>query len=84
MKELKQAITDRQHALPDFELGKLQLAWEEKALDTIPAPPTEGLLAHYELDGSVSDTSGHYHHGSVNGKISYSEGRVGRSASVRR
>jgi mono/diheme cytochrome c family protein len=81
MKELKQAITDRQHALPDFELGKLQLAWEEKALDTIPAPPTEGLLAHYELDGSVSDTSGHYHHGSVNGKISYSEGRVGRSAS---
>jgi hypothetical protein len=78
--ELKKAITASQHALPDFELGKLRLSWEETALKTIPAPPAEGLVAHYELDGDVHDTSGHYHHGAVQGKISYADGRVGKSA----
>jgi mono/diheme cytochrome c family protein len=77
---LKEAIRAKQHALPDFELGKLQLVWEEKALETIPAPPADGLLAHYELDGHLSDTSGRYHHATVAGKISYSKGRVGRAA----
>jgi len=77
---LKDAITTKQRALPGFELGKLQLGWEEKALETIPAPPAGGLLAHYELDGNLSDTSGHYRHGAVSGKISYPNGRVGRAA----
>ena len=37
--------------------------------------------AHYELDGSLADTSGHYRHGrTVRGEVTYSAGTVGGSA----
>jgi hypothetical protein len=79
--ELQQAISAKQRALPDFELGKLQLAWEDTAAKTIAQPPAKQLLAHYDFDGHFSDVSGSYHHGAVQGKISYSDGKVGKAAS---
>jgi hypothetical protein len=78
--DLTNAIAAKQDALPDFELGKLQLQWEETALSTVLAPPADGLLAHYELDGHFQDTSGNYRHAAVNGKVSYMDGRVGQAA----
>jgi len=82
MQALKNAICEHETALPNkYELDDLQTAWEKTALSTIPAPPRDGLLAHYEMDGSVADTSGHYRHGSVlHGDLTYSAGPAGRAA----
>ena len=42
----------------------------------------EGLVAHYELDGSFSDISGRYQHGrSVTGDPTFDAGQIGRAAS---
>jgi hypothetical protein len=41
---------------------------------------TEGLVAHYELDGNFSDISGHYHHGHVvAGDPGFDPGMVGKA-----
>jgi hypothetical protein len=74
-------IAGTQQALPEKELAALQSEWEKKAASAMPAAPRAGILAHYELDGHLADTSGLYHHGKiVRGEVSYAEGPVGRAA----
>src|SRR5260370_11332113 len=82
MQALKNAICERETALPNKDdLDAMQAAWEKSALAAIPEPPRDGLVAHYEMDGSVADTSGHYRHGSLlRGDLGYSAGPVGRAA----
>jgi hypothetical protein len=81
-----QAVDDgicaHEEALPkDSELDVIQAAWEKAALSTLPEPPREGLLAHYELDGNLADTSGHYRHGrTIRGDLTYGGGPVARAA----
>lgn len=41
--------------------------WESDAVATLAPPPRQGLLAHYELDGHLADTSGGYRHGTISG-----------------
>src|SRR5213078_1548687 len=68
-------------ALPATQISALQAEWEKIRFDTLAAPPRNGLLAHYEMDGHLADTSGLYHHGKiVRGEVNYAESPVGRAA----
>ena len=54
-------------------------AWN--ALAAFQALGREGLAAHYEFDGSLADSSGHYLYGRVtHGDLTYSNGAVDRGA----
>jgi mono/diheme cytochrome c family protein len=94
--ELDAAIATRQAALADPIVAPLQAAWEPTFGNRAPAPPdgagvnrgdsgpvtADGLIAHYELDGSFSDISGRYQHGrTVAGEPTFDVGQIGRAAS---
>jgi hypothetical protein len=81
VESVTRAIAAKQEALPDKEVAALQTEWEKTRLATLRAAPRAGLLAHYEMDGHLADTSGFYHHGKiVRGEVGYGEGPVGRAA----
>jgi hypothetical protein len=79
---VSQEICAHEDAIPkDHELDAMQAEWEKTALGSLPDAPRDGLLAHYELDGNLVDSSGHYHHGRiVKGALGYGTGPVGRQA----
>jgi hypothetical protein len=83
-RELEAVVAElraKESAFPKEEAAALQSAWEKTRLASMPAPPRDGLMAHYEMEGSPADTSGGYHHGrKVRGEIVYSAGQVGRAA----
>jgi hypothetical protein len=80
--ELEAAIEPRELALADEVVGPLQAAWEKGLGASARAVDTEGITAHYELDGSFSDISGRYQHGrTVAGEPTFDAGQVGRAAS---
>jgi hypothetical protein len=77
---LKQEIAAREKALPEAELDPLLGEWEKARLMTLPLPPQQGLVAHYEFDGHLSDTSGHYHHArTVRGDVTFGPGVIGKA-----
>jgi hypothetical protein len=61
-----------------------QKAWE-KAIAAEPRKPVaSGLIVHYEFDGTLADTSGHYRHGKLPGKdATFISGTVDLSLSMR-
>ncbi len=79
---VSQAICAHEEAIPkDRELDAMQAEWEKTALGSLPDAPRDGLLAHYELDGNLVDSSGHYRQGRiVKGDLGYDTGPVGRAA----
>jgi hypothetical protein len=79
---VNQQICAHEDAIPkDRELDAMQAEWEKTALVSLPEAPRDGLLAHYELDGNLVDSSGHYHQGRiVKGDLGYGTGPVGRKA----
>ncbi len=77
MKELDRAIQTRESQLPEKEVAA---AVEEWAKTASPSDGPHGALAHYELDGSLSDLSGGYRHGRiVNGNPTFSASPAGQS-----
>jgi hypothetical protein len=79
LEELKDAITAKEDALKAAKVDSLVAAWEKTA--AIHTGPKDGLIAHYELDGSLSDASGNYRHGrTLDGEVRYVAGPVGRAA----
>ncbi len=79
--ELGTAIAAAERALADAVIAPLQAEWETSLARSGPVV-TNGLTAHYELDGSFSDISGRYQHGrTVAGDPTFETGRVGRTAS---
>ena len=80
--ELNAAIKARETVLEDAVVAPLQAEWEKRAREKPPQLNRDGLLAHYEMDGSFSDISGRYQHGrTVIGEPTFDAGRVGRAAS---
>ena len=78
--ELKAAITSHEDALADGIVAPLQEKWEASLRAAPVSMHTEGLVAHYELDGNFSDISGHYHHGHVvAGDPGFDHGMVGKA-----
>ena len=80
--KVDQAICEHEAALPgNDELDEAQSTWEKTALASLPDAPRDGLMAHYELDGNLVDSSGHYRHGRiVKGDLGFDAFRVGRAA----
>jgi hypothetical protein len=77
--ELKEAITQKEDALKAANVDALVAEWEKSA--AIHTGPKDGLIAHYELDGNLSDSSGNYRHGrTLDGEVRYTNGSVGRAA----
>jgi len=89
--EFEETIKQRENALADSVVGPLQDEWEKtisgdsasggSASDGSAADALRnGLMAHYELDGSFSDISGRYQHGrTVRGDPTFDSGRIGRA-----
>jgi hypothetical protein len=83
LEELNQQIAARKAALPEKDLEGLQREWQKTRLATMPLPPLEGLVAHYEFDGHLADTSGNYHHAKVKkGELTYSSGIISKAANL--
>jgi len=80
--ELDTAIKTREAELDDTIVLPLQTAWETALADAPPPLNTNGLIAHYELDGNLSDLSGRYQHGrTLRGDPTFEPGQVGRALS---
>ena len=79
--ELKRQITAREAQMPQEELQALQGQWEKTGLNGLPLPPQEGLIAHYEFDGHLSDTSGLGQlPQTVRGNVTFGLGAIGKAA----
>ncbi len=80
---LARAIRDLDDELSDKKIAPLIEAWEKPLLGKTAAAPNKNLLAHYELDGSLSDSSGRYQQGrTVNGDPTFGAGIVSRAVSL--
>ncbi|MCI0390969.1 MAG: DUF1553 domain-containing protein [Acidobacteria bacterium] len=78
--ELDKTIIELVKALDEENVKPLQEAWEKNYTGKIAVAPRENLIALYELDGSLSDASGRYHHGrTVKGDPTFGGGQVSRA-----
>ncbi len=81
LKELKAQIAEREKALPSADIDPLLAEWEKTGLKTLPLPPQDKLIAHYEFDGHLADTSGlHQHATTVRGNVTFGSGPIGKAA----
>ena len=67
--------------LDEDRIGPLIKTWEQTA-QVPPRRATRSLLAHYEFDGNLGDSSGAYWYALGQGDITYGNGRVGRALIV--
>jgi mono/diheme cytochrome c family protein len=80
---LAKAIRDLEDKLSDKEIAPVFEAWEKPLLGKTAVAPTKNLIAHYELDGSLSDSSGRYQQGrTINGDPTFVGGIVSRAVSL--
>lgn len=81
LESLKLKLADAENAWPSKEVETLQAEWEKTRLPSLPEPPRDGLVAHYEFDGNLADSSGHYHRGRiVKGDVTFGAGAVDKAA----
>ena len=79
--EIQQQTSALEEAMPLEEVDRWVAEWSKTALSEIPAATRNGLLAHYEFDGQLADTSGHHKRGEVpRGELAYAEGPAGTGA----
>jgi mono/diheme cytochrome c family protein len=79
--ELKTKIAHVKDQLPEKDVSASEASWTKTALETIPRPPNDGLVAHYEFDGHLADTAGGHHHGrTVRGEVTFGMGQVAKDA----
>ena len=80
---LARAIRDLEDELAEKKIAPLIEAWEKPFLGKPAVAPTKNIVAHYELDGSLSDSSGRYQQGrTVNGDPTFGAGVVSRAVSL--
>lgn len=81
--ELKTSIKSLEEALSDKNIDPLIKAWETPLRSRRPDSRVANLLAHYEMDGGLADTSGRYLHARVlRGEPSFGEGQVEKAVSL--
>jgi hypothetical protein len=79
--QLKKAIAELDTKLDPKNVAPAQEAWEKARFAKLVPPTTAGLVSHYELDSSLSDSSGKYHYGhTVHGDLTFGPGIVNRAA----
>jgi hypothetical protein len=82
LKQVTADLSAKQKALKDADVPNVQATWEKIALDQLPEAPRNGMVAHYEMDGNIADSSGRYRHGRVlAGDPTFGAGAVGKEAS---
>ncbi len=80
--DLDAAVKAFDKQLAPEAIAPAQTAWEKTRLATLSLAPRDGLVAHYEFDNNLSDSSGAYQTGRVSaGDVGYVEGPVGRAVS---
>ena len=80
---LTKAIADHEFALSDKNVAPLQAAWEQGLLGKLAVAPVNGLVAHYDFDGSLSDSSGRYQNGrTAKGDPTFGGGMVSRAVNL--
>jgi hypothetical protein len=68
-------------AIPEKDMVTLENDWRQKRLATMPGPPDQGLVAHYEFEDNLRDTSGHgLDAKAARGDVVYDDGSVGKEA----
>ncbi len=78
--ELAATIKAKEKMLAEKEIEPLQSEWEKQYVGKIAVAPRDGLVAHYELDGSFADISGGYKHGRrLQGSPDFAAGKLGRA-----
>ncbi len=81
--ELTRAIQELTDALSDKNIAPLQQEWEKTLTRRMAVAAVNNITAHYDLDGSLADSSGHYRHGrTLNGDPTFGAGMVSRAASL--
>jgi mono/diheme cytochrome c family protein len=82
-RRLTGAIQDLTDALSDKNVAPLKQEWEKTLSGRAAVAPFEKIMAHYELDGSLADSSGHYRQGrTLNGDPTFGGGMVSRAVSL--
>ncbi len=82
-RELTRSIQDLTDALSDKNVAPLEAEWEKTLAGKMAIAPVHDITAHYELDGSLADSSGRYRHGrTLNGDPAFGAGMVSRSVSL--
>ena len=80
--QLAATIKAKEKLLADKEIEPSQTEWEKQFVGKIADSPRNGLVAHYELDGSFADLAGGYKHGRrLQGSPDFAAGKLGRAAS---
>ncbi len=79
-KELEQLIKSTQAALEAPEVKQAQQEWQSTLAAHPAALNHDGLVAHFEMDGSLVDSSGRYQHGrTLAGDPTFSGGRIAKA-----
>ncbi|HKD06705.1 MAG TPA: DUF1553 domain-containing protein [Bryobacteraceae bacterium] len=79
--QLQTSIKAHEAALPEEAVAKAQGEWEKTQIGTLHPEAREGLLEHFEFDGNLADSSGHYQYGRVtHGDLTYSNAAVDKGA----
>lgn len=79
--DLKQKIASTKEAMPQKEIASLEGEWEKTALTSIPTDTREGLVAHFDFEKNLADTSGRNLPAKVlRGGVTYGYGVVGKAA----
>ena len=80
--ELTATIKAKEKLLDEKVIAPEQGVWEKQFVGKVAEAPRDGLIAHYEFDGSLSDVSGHYLHARrLQGNPDFQAGKIGRGAS---
>lgn len=81
-KELAARVKELDAALNAQPVKDAQQAWQQTLVAKQPKIDHTGLVAHYEMDGSLADSSGRYQHGrTIKGDPGFPAGRVGKAVS---
>ena len=79
--KLNLGIRAHEAALPEEAVAKAQAEWEKAEIARVGPAVRDGLVAHYEFDGNLTDSSGHYQYGRVvHGDLTYSNAAVDKGA----
>ncbi len=79
--ELTATIKAKEKQLAEKMIEPVQTPWEKQFIGKVAEAPRDGLVAHYELDGSFADIAGGYKHGRrLQGSPDFAAGKMGRAA----
>jgi len=80
LEQVTRDLAARQQILDEKEIASSESKWELTALAGLQRPDRKGLLAHYDFDGGLSDSSGNEHDGRfLLGDLTYPVGIVGKA-----